>query len=132
MDQKSPPRWARIGAAIVLLVALGGCESLLPEPHKIDIQQGNDLKQEDVDRLYTGMSRQDVLQLLGKPLLADPFHPERWDYIYRLKPGKGELVTSRLTLKFDNDQLISIDRSEFSEHESNHESERDRNDGDVD
>ena len=111
-----PDLFTRIGIVIVLSSTLCACESLLPEPHKIDIQQGNQLKQEDVEKLYTGMSRNDVIGLLGKPLVADPFHPERLDYVYRLNPGKGTLKKSRLTLYFKHDALIRIDSKEFKEY----------------
>ena len=90
--------------------------SRLPFVYRIDIQQGNQLKQEDVEKLYTGMSRNDVIGLLGKPLIEDPFHPERLDYVYRLKPGKGTLKKSRLTLYFKDDALIQIDSKEFKEY----------------
>jgi len=106
----------RTAIVLMMLGALCGCEFLLPEPHRIDIQQGNQIKQEDIEKLYTGMSRDEVLALLGKPLVSDPFHPDRWDYIYRLQPGKGELQKSRLTLYFKNDRLIRVDSDEFKEY----------------
>lgn len=106
----------RTGVVIVLLGALCSCEYLLPEPHKIDIQQGNQIKYEDFEKLYTGMSRDEVLGVLGKPLVADPFHPERWDYIYRQQPGKGRLRKSRLTLYFKDDVLIRIDDKDYKEY----------------
>jgi outer membrane protein assembly factor BamE len=111
-----PDLCTRIGIVFVMTFTLCACEFLLPEPHKIDIQQGNQIKQEDFEKLYTGMSRDEVLALLGKPLVADPFHPDRWDYIYRLKPGKGELKKSRLTLYFKDDVLTRIDSAEFKEY----------------
>jgi outer membrane protein assembly factor BamE len=111
------PRYCKcIGIVFVMLFTLSACEYLLPEPHKIDIQQGNQLKQEDVEKLYTGMSRNDVIGLLGKPLIEDPFHPDRLDYVYRLKPGKGKLKKSRLTLYFKDNALIRIDSKEFKEY----------------
>ena len=111
-----PDLFTRIGIVFVLSSTLCACESLLPEPHKIDIQQGNQIKQEDFEKLYTGMSRDEVLGILGKPLLADPFHPERWDYIYRLEPGKGRLKKSRLTLYFKDDVLNRIDSKDYKEY----------------
>jgi outer membrane protein assembly factor BamE len=107
---------ARICIIIVMTLTLCACEYLLPEPHKIDIQQGNQIEQTDLEKLYTGMSRNEVLELLGKPLVADPFHPDRWDYIYRLQPGKGELKKSRLTLYFKGDLLTRIDNESFKEY----------------
>ncbi|HEX5638142.1 MAG TPA: outer membrane protein assembly factor BamE, partial [Gammaproteobacteria bacterium] len=60
-----------VGLASTLLT---GCESWLPEAHKIDIQQGNQVNAEDLDRLKIGMTKQQVKYLLGTPLLQDSFH----------------------------------------------------------
>ena len=98
---------------IISLVALvniliSGCE-----PHRIDIQQGNRVDPEAIAQLKTGMSRSQVVFLLGTPLLQDPFHNSRWDYIYYLKPGNKPVRLSRITLHFDGDRLSRIDDSAY-------------------
>jgi len=98
---------------IALFLLLSACTSLLPEPHKLDIQQGNRIKQEDISKLKPGMTRKQVTFILGTPLLKDGFHNNRWDYIDYFKPGKGDLRQSRITLTFDNDLLINIDDSQY-------------------
>lgn len=92
------------------LLALGpaGCSV-----YKVDIQQGNTLETRQVNQLELGMSREQVTYLLGTPLIRDPFHPERWDYVYSFKPGGGELESAHLTLYFENGSLAKIDRSAF-------------------
>ena len=92
---------------------LTGCQSWLPEAHKIDIQQGNYVKQEDLDKLKPGMTRNQVKFVLGTPLLRDGFHNNRWDYMYYLKPGKSDLKQSRIVLYFEGDVLSKIDDSHF-------------------
>lgn len=94
--------------ALGLLLSLAACQ-----PHRIDIQQGNEVKPEVLQKLDVGMTRQQVLYLLGTPLLTDPFHQDRWDYIYYLKPGNEEAVFSRLTLFFEGDRLKRIDDSAY-------------------
>ncbi len=91
-----------------LLLVLAACQ-----PHRIEIQQGNEVKPEVLQKLEVGMTRQQVLYLLGTPLLTDPFHQDRWDYIYYLKPGNEEAVFSRLTLFFEGDRLSRIDDSAY-------------------
>lgn len=91
-----------------LLLVLSACQ-----PHRIEIQQGNEVKPEVLQKLEAGMTRQQVLYLLGTPLLTDPFHQDRWDYIYYLKPGNEEAVFSRLTLFFEGDRLKRIDDSAY-------------------
>ncbi|MBS4095475.1 MAG: outer membrane protein assembly factor BamE [Sulfuricella sp.] len=78
-------------------------------PYKIDIQQGNDITQEMVDRLKLGMTASQVRFVLGTPLLGDPFHPTRWDYVYRYQNGTSELDTRRLSVVFEDDKLKKID-----------------------
>jgi outer membrane protein assembly factor BamE len=85
---------AHIG--LVLLVA--GC-SYVPTipfvgPHKIDVQQGNYVTQDMVNKLQPGMSRSQVRFVLGTPLIADPFHADRWDYVYAYE-RKGRIVAKR-------------------------------------
>ena len=46
---------------------------------------------------------------MGNPLISDPFHVQRWDYIYRYVPGRGEPVQSRVTLFFEGDVVITGD-----------------------
>lgn len=89
---------------------LAGCSitSLAPEPYKVEIQQGNVITQDMVARLAPGMTRAQVRFLLGSPPITDPFHANRWDYVYRLAKG-GKLVEERkLTLFFENDQLVRV------------------------
>lgn len=88
---------------------LSGCSV-----YKIDVQQGNTLEAEKVAQLKTGMNKQQVQFLLGTAMLKDPFHPDRWDYVYTFTPGGNEMKKHHLTLYFENDQLISIDNSELN------------------
>ena len=76
--------------------------------HKIDIQQGNVITQDEVNLLEPGMSRRQVQFIMGSPMIADVFHQDRWDYVYLLAPGYGETIEERVTLFFENDQLSRI------------------------
>jgi outer membrane protein assembly factor BamE len=99
---------ARIPPLLVLLL-LAGCSSVPSVLYKIEIQQGNVITQDMVDKLKPGMSRSQVRFALGSPLISDPFHDNRWDYVYRLEQ-KGRLVEQRkLTVFFEGDNLVRID-----------------------
>lgn len=101
---------ATLGSNLIL----AGCESLLPEPHKLDIQQGNRIKEEDLAKIQLGMTRDQVRYVLGTPMLQDGFHNNRWDYLYYLKPGKDEPRQSRVSLFFENDKLVNIDQQQYA------------------
>jgi outer membrane protein assembly factor BamE len=91
---------------------LGACGSIpiiqFPGVYKIDIEQGNIVTQEMVDQLRPGMTKRQVTFVMGTPLVRDPFHQDRWDYIYSYQPGGGERGQERLSVLFENDELVSI------------------------
>lgn len=89
---------------------LAGCPSVsIPGAYKIDIQQGNVITQEMVEKLKHGMSKSQVRFALGSPLLVDVFHQDRWDYVYSIQRGGKERQQRRLALFFKDDQLIRIE-----------------------
>jgi outer membrane protein assembly factor BamE len=91
--------------AVGLALAGAGCV------YRINIQQGNFLKQADVDQVQAGMTRSQVRYLLGTPMVADSFNKERWDYIYYLKKGRTRHVDSRrVTVYFDGDKVARLDK----------------------
>jgi outer membrane protein assembly factor BamE len=77
--------------------------------YRIPIQQGNMVDQETVNRLQPGMDKRQVRQAMGTPMLADPFHQQRWDYIYRMRPSRGDVEQRRVALFFEGDQLVRIE-----------------------
>jgi outer membrane protein assembly factor BamE len=92
----------RTSAALLLCLTLSAC---FIRPYKMDIQQGNAVEYAQLEKLKPSMTRSQVRYALGTPLVADPFHPDRWDYLY-IERKKGRLVEyRRLTLFFDGDKL---------------------------
>ena len=98
----------KVKVSILVLTGLwlSGCVSI----YKADIHQGNILTPQLVETLKLGMNKQQVRFLLGTPSIADPFHPERWDYIYSEQKGRGERVQRKLVLIFKDDKLISLEQ----------------------
>ena len=79
-----------------------------PFVYKPVIQQGNVVKQEQVDALEPGMSKRQVKFLLGTPMLNDVFHANRWDYAYTRGVGSRPEEIRRLAVFFENDRLVRI------------------------
>ncbi len=73
--------------------------------YRPDIQQGTFVSREMVEQLKVGMTREQVRFVLGTPLLIDAFHPDRWDYPFRLKQGDGRITSSHLMVYFKDDRL---------------------------
>ena len=100
--------------ALVAIVAVAsGCQSvpMLPglSTYRIDIQQGNVVTQDMIDKLKPGMTRQQVRFVMGTPPIADPFHKDRWDYVYYLNRAGKIVEHRRLVLLFDGDLLKRVE-----------------------
>ena len=78
-------------------------------PYRIEIVQGNFVSSEQVAALQRGMTRSQVKEVLGTPLMTDVFHTDRWDYVFTLKRQGVEPQSRRLTLRFQGDQLDKWD-----------------------
>ncbi|KPK37798.1 MAG: hypothetical protein AMJ69_10310 [Gammaproteobacteria bacterium SG8_47] len=90
---------------VVLGSAVQGCSG-----YRIDIQQGNVLEDDDLARLKVGMSKEQVMFVLGSPLLTDPFHQSRWDYVHMFTEGSTGITTRRhVMLEFEGDTLARIE-----------------------
>jgi outer membrane protein assembly factor BamE len=108
------PSTALLGA---LVLALAGCESLrntdsflgVITPYRIDIVQGNVVTQEQLALLKPGLSRNQVRDVLGTPLLTDPFHADRWDYIFTIRRPGAEAQRRSVVVLFENDRMASVE-----------------------
>ncbi|MCI0749313.1 MAG: outer membrane protein assembly factor BamE [Nevskiales bacterium] len=93
---------------VLLSLTLAGCGLV----YKLPTQQGNTIEQKELDRLKLGMNREQVRFLLGTPLAANPFRPERWDYATYYKTPRGQITQRTVSLYFKNDALTRIDSSQ--------------------
>ncbi len=119
---------ARVASPTVLagaaLVSLAGCGHLdrvatVVTPYKAPVVQGNFVSREQANLLKPGMSRLQVRDAIGSPLLTSAFHADRWDYIFTLRrqglPEQAYRLTAyfkgELLERFESDALPS--ESEF-------------------
>jgi outer membrane protein assembly factor BamE len=98
---------------VVLLAAvlLSGCNFIYRQP----VFQGNLLDKANVEQLKPGMTKAQVIGLIGDPVIADPFHHERWDYAATAKRGHGKTEIKNLTLWFEGDTLAKMEGEYFPE-----------------
>jgi outer membrane protein assembly factor BamE len=99
--------------AILVATALNACSweqvrQNLPGIYSMDIHQGNIVSQEMVDQLRPGMNKRQVAFIMGTPLLQDPFHDERWDYLYANEPSGKARLQKRISLVFKEDELVGL------------------------
>jgi outer membrane protein assembly factor BamE len=55
------------------------------------------------------MSKEQVRNTLGTPLLADVFHGERWDYVYWREDGQGKREQRKFAVFFADGKLARLD-----------------------
>lgn len=107
--------------ALIATGALGGCTSLQSSdnflgvitPYRVEIVQGNVVTKEQLALLKPGMSRLQVRDVLGSPLLTDIFHADRWDYVFTIKRQGTEPQKRTVTVWFDGERMKSVDAPEL-------------------
>ncbi|MFN0182854.1 MAG: outer membrane protein assembly factor BamE [Aquabacterium sp.] len=112
-----------------LALALGGCSMLpalpsLPQlpalvsgetflglvtPYRIDVVQGNVVTQEMAQRVRPGMTRAQVRDVLGTPMVADLFHVDRWDYVFTFKRPRQAEQRRSVVAHFDGNVLTRLE-----------------------
>ncbi len=88
--------------AAAATLSLGACHAL----YQPDIQQGNLLLGAHVDELKPGLTKQQVLALLGSPSVVSPFAQDQWHYVATMQRRGGKIQQRALTLYFDNGSLV--------------------------
>ncbi len=91
-----------------LLVWLSGCAAVDWLTYKLPVNQGNILEQKDIDKLKPGMTREQVVFVLGEPLARSSFQADRWEYVYTSVAGRQEYTSKRLSVLFANEQLAQV------------------------
>jgi outer membrane protein assembly factor BamE len=96
---------------VLLTLLLASCDSFyipLLSPYKMDIRQGNFVSFDMRQKLKLGMTKAQVRYVMGTPMINDPFHDNRWDYVYRLQHDRKVTEKQNLTLYFEGDNLAHI------------------------
>jgi outer membrane protein assembly factor BamE len=118
----------RAGASLAVLAStLTGCGGLQVTenffsaitPYRIEVVQGNVITSEQIAVAKPGLTRAQVRDVLGSPLLADPFHADRWDYVFTIRRQGADPQLRRVIVRFKADVLDTIEGAAGlpSEHE---------------
>jgi outer membrane protein assembly factor BamE len=118
----TPTRASRLTLAAIACTAVAGCGSLDSAtrrvadsitPYKVEVVQGNFVSKEQVAALRPGMSRQQVREVLGTPLVTSVFHADRWDYVFTLKRQGVQSQARKLAVFFKGDVLERFEGDEM-------------------
>jgi outer membrane protein assembly factor BamE len=104
--------------SLSLLALCAGCSTMQPTtdrllgvitPYRIDIMQGNVVTQELASMVKPGMSREQVRDLLGSPLLTSAFPADRWDYVFTLRRQGVEPQRRSVVAFFKDNRLDRLE-----------------------
>ncbi|MBT0588067.1 outer membrane protein assembly factor BamE [Alteromonas oceanisediminis] len=97
--------------AVILSLSLflSGCSNWI---YRIDVPQGNFLDERDVKKLRIGMNKEQVIYVLGNPVVQDSFDHDTWYYLYEMKRGmskRGEDFKKSLIIDFEDDKVAKVE-----------------------
>jgi len=119
-----PPshRFFLLTGAALAVANLAGCTMVsramsdgittVVSPYKLEIVQGNVVTAEALAQVKPGRSRSEVRDVLGSPLVADPFHAQRWDYVFLLQRQGAAVQQRAVVVWFEGDVVKSVDAQE--------------------
>lgn len=116
-ERRAPRRTAASLLIVAVAAGLGGCASLQSSdgflsritPYKVEVVQGNVVTREQASLVRPGMTRAQVRDILGSPLITSAFHGDRWDYVFTIRRSGAEPQQRRVLALFEGDRLKSLD-----------------------
>lgn len=95
----------------MITLTITGCGIL--SPRKPTIQQGNIIEPTTIEQLHVGMSKQQVRDLMGSPVLTNTFNQNRWEYVYTFQKGKEPRQKQHITIEFKNGNVTRVTKSDL-------------------
>lgn len=120
-SSRNPSRHACAPVLVLVSLLLAGCGSLQSSdsflgvitPYRMEIVQGNVVTKEMAAAIKPGMTRAEVRNVLGSPLLTDIFHADRWDYVFTIRRQGAPYQQRRVTVLFDGQGMKSFEADEL-------------------
>ena len=89
---------------LIVIITISSCSSL--SPYKVPVLQGNIFEDEDLEKLSEGLTKEQVQFIVGTALIQDPFRTSRWDYFNSVTVGNEVVAENKLTIYFNEDDLV--------------------------
>lgn len=97
--------------SIILLIGVSiltaSCSAFKSIVHKPNINQGNYLKSNDIVKIQKGMTQEQIINILGTPILHDPFGSQVWFYVSRQESDHKGIIQQTVTLTFNNSNILT-------------------------
>ena len=102
---------------LIFIISVSSCSSL--SPYKVPVLQGNIFEDDDLEKLKEGLTKEQVQFIFGTALIQDPFRQSRWDYFNSVTVGEKVVTENKLTIFFNENDLVESWIIEKSEAETN-------------
>jgi outer membrane protein assembly factor BamE len=89
---------------LIVIITISSCSSL--SPYKVPVLQGNIFEDEDLEKLSEGLTKEQVQFIFGTALIQDPFRTSRWDYFNSVTVGNEVVAENKLTIYFNENDLL--------------------------
>lgn len=94
--------------ASALLIAICATQIGACSIYRLGSRQGNEVTAEKLKALEDALTREQVIEAMGSPLITDPFRNDRWDYVYYYSKHNEETKLRRITVFFNEDLVTRI------------------------
>ncbi len=101
----------RIALMSALTLSVTACINI---PYRAPVQQGNVIEANRAGMIRAGMTKQQVADIAGSPVVYSLFHSDRWDYVYRLDQRNKPIEQKRVTIWFANGIVTKVEHSDFN------------------
>jgi len=102
--------------SLIATFSISGCSYLYDTfVYQIDVTQGNYIDNEKLNNIKVGMSQEQIIYVLGSPMLIDQFDSSKWYYVRYIKPGGEPVQQSEIILTFEGNKLIDINSDNTEE-----------------
>ena len=96
-----------ISLAIVAGMLLTGCSLVDRWVYRPDINQGNYVTKDAIELLQVGQSKEQVVFIMGSPMLTSSFGDNVWYYVFRQQPRHGNVSQITYAVYFDVIGVVS-------------------------
>lgn len=97
----------KIAILLCACFALTACNHHLWVYHA-NVQQGNVITPKMRRQVHLGMTKREVVGVLGRPVLVDTFNNNRYNYVYTFRSGGVLHDHYKLTVVFRNGEVVRI------------------------
>ena len=102
----------QIAVLAALTLSVTACVNI---PYRAPVQQGNVIEADRAQAIVPGMSKEQVVNVVGSPVMYNLFHQDRWDYIYRLDQRNKPIQQKRVTIWFSNGSVTKVEHTDLTD-----------------